>query len=121
MAFFRILFIPFIIYHYILKRFLLLCLMKIIGVFLLFSIPFCSGFNLFQDFVDYYAKTYVSDLEYREREIIFNKNKEFIENHYGSHSLSLNEFSDMTPYEFHNTMKGFQSKIQGCQFQIPGF
>ena len=85
--------------------------MKITGLFLLSSIPFCSGFNLFQDFVDYYAKTYVSDEEYREREIIFNKNKEFIEKHHGSHSLSLNEFSDMTPYEFHNTMKGFQPNL----------
>ena len=94
--------------------------MKIIGVFLLSSIPFCSGFNLFQDFVDYYAKTYVSDVEYREREIIFNKNKEFVENHYGNHSLSLNEFSDMTPYEFHNTMKGFRRdlSIESYQYKI---
>jgi C1A family cysteine protease len=85
--------------------------MKIAGLFLLSSISFCSGFNVFQDFVDYYAKTYVSDAEYREREIIFNKNKEFIEQHQGSHKLSLNEFSDMTPKEFHNTMKGFQPNL----------
>ena len=85
--------------------------MKIAGLFLLSSISFCRGFDLFQDFVDYYAKTYVSDVEYREREIIFNKNKEFIENHQGNHKLSLNEFSDMTPREFHNTMKGFQPNL----------
>ena len=85
--------------------------MKIAGIFLLSSITFCSGFNVFQDFVDYYAKTYVSDEEYREREIIFNKNKEIVENHHGSHTLSLNEFSDMTPREFHNTMKGFQPNL----------
>ena len=52
--------------------------MKIVGLFLLSSITFCSGFNVFQDFVDYYTKTYVSDEEYREREIIFNKNKEIV-------------------------------------------
>ena len=85
--------------------------MKIVCFLIFSSISFCSGFNLFQDFVDYYAKTYVSDTEYREREIIFNKNKEIIENHYGSHSLSLNEYSDMTPYEFNSIMKGFQKNI----------
>ena len=85
--------------------------MKIAGLFLLSSVSICYGFDLFQDFVDYYAKTYVSDVEYREREIIFNKNKEFIENNQGNHKLSLNEFSDMTPREFHNTMKGFQPNL----------
>ena len=89
--------------------------MKLVCVFLLSSISFCDAyrnrFELFQDYVDYYAKKYVSDTEYREREIIFNKNKEFIEQHQGSHKLSLNEFSDMTPKEFHNTMKGFQPNL----------
>ena len=85
--------------------------MKIVGVFLLSAIPLCSSFDLFQDFVDYYAKTYVSETEYKEREIIFYKNKEMVEQHQGDHYLSLNKFSDMTPKEFHNTMKGFQKNI----------
>ena len=91
--------------------------MKVVGVFLLSSVSICYGFDLFQDFVDYYAKTYVSNVEYREREIIFNKNKEMIEQHQGSHILSLNEFSDMTPREFHNTMKGFRKDINIESYQ----
>ena len=62
--------------------------MKIVGVFLLSTIPLCSSFDLFQDFVDYYAKTYVSETEYKEREIIFYKNKEMVEQHQGDHYLS---------------------------------
>ncbi len=100
--------------------------MKIAGLFILSSVSFCDAycdrFELFQDYVDYYAKKYVSDTEYSEREIIFNKNKEFIEKHQGNHKLSLNEFSDMTPFEFHTTMKGFRrdlgfesNKSKSCQ------
>jgi len=75
---------------------------------LVLSFSYCSAISNFQEFVKEYNKEYENDFEYIIRETIFEKNQNLIENHVGTHQLSLNQFADLAPEEFQERMNGFK-------------
>jgi C1A family cysteine protease len=89
---------------------------------MLFAITPICAFPAFEEFVKKYNKPYLyNDERYENKKNIYENNIRIIHelrDRYPHLSFDMNQFGDMTSYEFHGTMKGLQraalTKTKSC-------